>query len=98
MVEPTSSMATLFKISPKEFNMYNTEELDTNIKNFPPMPPVLAPKEEYGALPRIKMHNVKERIPDLIAKLNGLNTQHSYERQYVGEAISFLRVLQDMIE
>lgn len=77
--------------------MYNTEELETNIKNFPPMPPVLALKEECR-FTRAKMHNVKERIPNLIDKLNGLNTQHAYERQYVGEAISFLRVLQDMIE
>ena len=62
-----------------------------------PMPPVLEPKVERR-LPRHVMNNVKERIPDLIAKLNGINTQYATERQYVGEAISFLRLMQDMIE
>ena len=63
----------------------------------PPMPTVLEPKVERR-LPRHVMNKVKERIPDLIAKLSNINTQYPTERQYVGEAISFLRLMQDMIE
>lgn len=63
----------------------------------PLMPPVLEPKVERR-LHRHVMSNVKERIPDLIAKLSNINTQYATERQYVGEAISFLRLMQDMIE
>lgn len=67
------------------------------LSNFPEMPPVLKPKVERR-LPRHVMNNVKERIPGLITNLSSINTQYATERQYVGEAISFLRLMQDMIE
>lgn len=66
-------------------------------EKFPSMPPVLEPKVERP-LPRHVMNNVKERIPGLIAKLGNINTQYATDQQYIGEAISFLRLMQDMIE
>lgn len=56
----------------------------------PSMPPVKPPR---AVLP-----NMKENLPNLIAKLGNINTQYSVERQYIGEAISYLRLMQDMIE
>jgi hypothetical protein len=60
------------------------------LQKIPPMPPV--------AIPRAILPNMKERIPELIVKLSNINTQYSTERQYIGEAISYLRLMQDMIE
>ena len=44
-----------------------------------PMPPVLEPKVERR-LPRHVMNTVKGRIPDLITKLNNINTHYATER------------------
>ena len=66
-------------------------------EKIPPMTNVMEPKVERR-LPRHVMSNVKERLPDLISKLGAVNTQYPFERQYLGEAISFLRLMQDMIE
>lgn len=41
---------------------------------------------------------LKEDIPTLIDKLSKVHTEYAYERGYVGEAISCLRVLYDLLD
>ena len=60
------------------------------LQKIPPMSSV--------AIPRTVLPNMKERIPELIVKLSSINTQYSTEHQYIGEAISYLRLMQDLIE
>ena len=40
---------------------------------------------------------LKDDIPDLLGKLSRVRTEYDYEKGYVGEAISCLRVLYDML-
>ena len=41
---------------------------------------------------------LKDDIPTLIVKLSRVQTQYPYEKGYVGEAISCLRVLYDLLD
>ena len=45
---------------------------------------------------KIRLPTVNERIPDLVRQLEKISTQSASERQYIGEAISYLRLLQDL--
>ena len=47
---------------------------------------------------KIRLPTVNERIPDLVRQLEKISTQSASERQYIGEAISYLRLLQDLTE
>jgi hypothetical protein len=41
---------------------------------------------------------VKERIDPLIDSLSGITTSYSVERLYIGEAMTLLRLLKDILE
>jgi hypothetical protein len=41
--------------------------------------------------------HLKERLPDLIKNLSAVNTQYSIEKQHIGEAITVLRLVQDLL-
>jgi len=45
---------------------------------------------------KFSFDNVQERIPKLIDNLDKIKTEYPSDRQYIGEAISFLRLLQDL--
>jgi len=44
------------------------------------------------------MSAMKENIPQLITKLESIDTRYAYERRYIGEAATYLRFLYDIID
>lgn len=45
----------------------------------------------------LNYHNVKIRIPDLVQRLGKISPEYKYEAQSIGEAISLLLVLNDIL-
>ncbi len=41
--------------------------------------------------------HLKERLPELIKNLGAVSTQYPVERQYLGEAITVLRLMQSLL-
>jgi hypothetical protein len=44
------------------------------------------------------MSAMKDSIPMLITKLEQVGTQYAYERRYIGEAVTYLRHLYDLLD
>lgn len=47
---------------------------------------------------RVNLPHVKERLPALINHLDWLSANSSIGKQYAGEAVGMLRLLQDILE
>lgn len=41
--------------------------------------------------------HLKERLPELLKGLGAINTQYQVERQLIGEAMTVLRLMQDLL-
>lgn len=44
------------------------------------------------------MSHTSDRIPELIKQLDSVQTHYAYERRYIGEAMTYLRVFADMLD
>ena len=47
--------------------------------------------------PQFDLPHLKERLPDLLKGLSAINTQYPVERQLIGEAITVIRLMQDLL-
>ena len=47
--------------------------------------------------PQFDLPHLKERLPDLIKNLGAINTQYQVEKQYIGEAMTVLRLMQSLL-
>lgn len=54
--------------------------------------------KDHEVQTRVNLPRVKERLPALINHLDWLAANSSIGKQYAGEAVGMLRLLQDLLE